>query len=101
MGLFKKKRTLSKELDSLHGKRLSYAVERNGSDELVLGRKGGISVTDDEIIVVCDGHEIFRCVKNGAAAAELMSRNGADIKGVDSNTGEQRHIVVYFSNLRQ
>ena len=47
MGLFKKKKdeTSLKDLSRLHGKALSYAVDRNGVDELVLGKKGGISVT--------------------------------------------------------
>lgn len=103
MGLFKRKKdeTSLKDLSRLNGKRLSYAVERNGGQELVLGRKGGISVTEDEIIVVCDGHEVFRCITKGAVAAELMSHNGVDIKGTDALTGEKRHIIAYYSNLRQ
>ena len=103
MGLFKKKKdeTSLKDLSRLHGKALSYAVERNGVDELVLGKKGGISVTEDEIIVVCDGHEVFRCLAKGAIAAELMSHNEEDKKGIDSLTGEKRHVIAYYSNLRQ
>lgn len=89
------------ELEALHGKRLSYAVERNGGEELVLGRNGGISVSDSELVLVCDGHEIFRCALDGCVAAELMSRNGVDIKGIDPATGKCRHIVAYYSNLRQ
>ena len=99
-GKKKPKGTPRAELEALHGKRLSYAVERSGGEELVLGRNGGISVSGDELGLVCDGHEIFRCSLEGCIAAELMSRNGVDIKG-DDPEGKRRHIVAYYSNLRQ
>ena len=99
-GKKKQKGTPRAELEALHGKRLSYAVEREGGSELVLGRNGGISVSEEELVIVCDGHEIFRCKLEGCVAAELMSRNGVDIKG-DDPTGKRRHIVAYYSNLRQ
>ena len=103
MGLFKRQKdeTSLKDLTKLHGKSLSYVVERHGVDEQVLGKKGGISVTDDEIVVVCDSREVFRCLTKGAVAAELMSHNGVDIKGTDPQTGESRHIIAYYSNIRQ
>ena len=88
------------ELEALHGKRLSQVVERSGGQELVLGRKGGISVSDSELVIVCDGREVFRCSLEGCIAAELMSRNGVDIKGTAPD-GSRRHVVAYYSNLRQ
>lgn len=104
MGFFKRKnknKTSMKDINKLHGKRISYVVQRNGVEELVLGRQGGISVSDDEIIIVCDGHEVFRCQIKGAIAAELMSRNGVDIKGLDLITGKRLHVVAYYSTFRQ
>ncbi len=102
MGLFSKKPkgTPRAQLEALHGKRLSYVVERNGGEELVLGRNGGISVSDSELVIVCNGSEVFRCRLEGCIAAELMSRNGVDIKACDPK-GAQRHVVAYYSNLRQ
>ncbi len=100
-GKKKPKSTPRAELEALHGKRLSYAVERNGGEELVLGRNGGISVSSNELVIVCDGHEVFRCLLEGCIAAELMSRNGVDIKGTDPSSNKPRHIVAYYSNLRQ
>ena len=97
----KEKSTPRAELEALHGKRLSSVVERSGADELVLGKAGGISISDTELVIVCNGHEVFRCLLNGCIAAELMSRNGVDIKGEDSSTGHRRHIVAYYSTLRQ
>lgn len=76
-----------KELERYHGKRVSYVVEREGAEENVIGRTGGISVDSEKLVVVCDGHEVFRCSTDGIVCAELMSHNGADIKGRDMTTG--------------
>ena len=99
-GKKKSKGTPRAELEALHGKRLSYVIERHGGEELVLGRNGGISVSEEELVIVCNGSEVFRCILEGCVAAELMSRNGVDIKGADRQ-GIQRHVVAYYSNLRQ
>ncbi|MBR6045031.1 MAG: hypothetical protein IKP47_05285 [Ruminococcus sp.] len=96
----KEKGTPRSELEKLHGKRLSYVSERDGNGERVIGRKGGISVTESELIIVCDGKEVFRCLLDGCIAAELMSRNGVDIKADDGN-GKRRHVTAYYSVLRQ
>lgn len=55
MGLFRKnKGTPLKELERYHGKRVSYVVEREGAEENVIGRTGGISVDSEKLVVVCD-----------------------------------------------
>ena len=88
-------------LEMLDGKRISYVSERVNSVESVIGRQGGITLTDDEVIIMCDGSEVFRCQLKGAMIAELMSKNGVDIKGFDTVKHRQRHVTAYFSNLRQ
>ncbi len=98
-GKKKEKSTPRAELEALHGKRLSSAVERVGGEETVLGRNGGISVSDSELVIVCDGHEVFRCRLEGCIAATLMSGNGVDIKGEDAS-GRRRHVVAHYSKLR-
>ena len=101
MGLFRKnKGTPLKDLERYHGKRVSYVVEREGAEENVIGRTGGISVDSEKLVVVCDGHEVFRCSTDGIVCVELMSHNGADIKGRDMTTGKLRHIVVHYANKR-
>lgn len=53
MGLFRKnKGTPLKELERYHGKRVSYVVEREGAEENVIGRTGGISVDSEKLVVV-------------------------------------------------
>lgn len=100
LGFFKKKdSTSAKELEKYHGKVISYAVERKNGEEINLGKKGGISVLLDEIVVLCDGHEVFRCKKSGAVVCGLMSGNGCDIKGVDSVSGEKRHVICFYAQI--
>lgn len=99
-GKKKPKSTPRAELEALHGKRISYVVERRGGEELVLGRNGGISVSDDELVIVCNGHEVVRCLLGGCIAAELMSRNGVDIKGT-SPEGKSIHVVAYYAAWKQ
>ena len=98
MGLFRKnKKGMPKsELLSFNGKSISYVVERINGDEITLGKSGAITVTDKEIVIVCDGTEVFRCLTNGATIATLMSGNGCDIKGVDTS-GARRHIVAHYA----
>ena len=102
MGLFSKKKkeeTPYKEIMKYHGKSISSAVERAGGEEITLGKKGGISITDSEISVVCDGSQVFRCLTKGAVVCTLMSGNGCDIKGFDSQTNKRRHVICYYARI--
>lgn len=102
MGLFKKsqKGMSVKELLPYNGKSISYAVERINGDEVTLGKSGAITVTEEEVIIVCDGKEVFRCSTKGAAIATLLSGNGCDIKGSDKS-GKRRHIVAHYAQFRE
>ena len=101
MGLFSKKKkvveTPMKDLMKFHGKGISYAVEMVNGEEINLGKQGGISVVGDEIVVLLNSHEVFRCKTKGAVACELMSGNGCDIKGIDPVTEKQRHIICFYA----
>lgn len=103
MGLFSKKKKDSMSLAELmkfDKKAISYVVLREGGEERILGRQGAVSVTDEEIIIVCNGKQALRVSTRGAVMATLMSGNGVDIKGSDPN-GKSVHAIAYYSNLRQ
>ncbi|MBR1422209.1 MAG: hypothetical protein IJ571_02035 [Ruminococcus sp.] len=100
MGFFSRKNNTASAAAQYNNKRISYVVERNGSDETVIGRTGGISVDDEKLVVMCDGHETVRLSLEGIVCAELMSHNGADIKGKDFDSGARRHIVVHYASRR-
>ncbi len=104
MGIFKKKKsyTLSKkELQRFSGKPIQYAVERVDGVERVLGKDGGIVVLDDAIVVMCEAHEVFRCLIKDSVVAELMSGNGVEISGYDEYTGQKRYVVAHYSYYRK
>ena len=101
MGLFsKKKKGDMSDVSAYNKKAVSYVVERNGAEENVIGRTGAVSVDDEKLVVMCDGHEVVRLSLDGIICAELMSHNGADIKGTDLETGERRHIVIHYGLRR-
>ena len=104
MGLFKKKNKYTaskKELMRINSKSIQYAVERVDGMERVLGKDGGIIVLDDVIVVMCEAHEVFRCKIDGSTVGELMSGNGVEIRGIDCNTGEYRHVIAHYSYYRK
>lgn len=102
MGFFKReKKTKLKDIVEFHGKRVSYAVEILDGKEKVLGRNGGISVNGDCVALLLEAKEVFRCSVKNIKMGTLMSGNGADITGFDENENRQRHIIAYYSNLRQ
>lgn len=98
MRLFKKRKKGMpiKELLLFSGKSISYAVERKNGEEITLGKSGAITVTEKEIVIVCNGVEVFRCKTNGAVIGTLMSGNGCDIKGTDKS-GARRHIIAHYN----
>ncbi len=102
MGLFKKsqKGMSIKELLPYNGKGISYAAERINGEEVTLGKSGAITVTEKEIIIVCDGKEVFRCLTKGATIATLLSGNGCDIKGIDKS-GQRRHITAHYAQFKE
>lgn len=90
-----------KEYNKFNNKQIEYAVERDSSGENVIGKKGGIAILQEDIVVLCEAHEVFRCKILDSEMAELMSHNGIDIKGIDVNTGLKRHIVAHYSYYRK
>lgn len=104
MGLFSKKKAKIPDrdiLDRIDGKPLTYAVERINGEEKVLGKDGGIVVLDNAIVIMCQAHEVFRCPLEGASVAELLSGNGCEIIGIDTNTKEKRYVTAHYSYYRK
>lgn len=103
MGLFSRKKNKGMTLAELRAydkKAVSQVVRRQGGEEQIIGRKGAITVKDDEIVIVCNGSEALRISTEEAVMATLMSGNGVDIKGVTPD-GESIHAIAYYSSLRQ
>lgn len=91
-------------MERIHGKPIRYVTRRevvNGvSTETVLGKEGRINCNPQEVVVVCNGREVFRCHADGARCNELLSLDGVVIEGINSNTGVLETIVAYYKYHR-
>ena len=107
MGFFSRRREQAAESElqqKLNGRAIRYAARRqldeNGSPvEIILGKNGAINVKNGEIVVMCNAKEVFRCDAETAECSELMSLNGAVIKGVNTVTGEPDTVVAYYTKF--
>ncbi len=107
MGFFSRRREQAAATaleQKLNGRAIRYAARRtlddNGSPvEIILGKNGAINVKNGEIVVMCNAKEVFRCALETAECSELMSLNGAVIKGVNTVTGEPDTVVAYYTKF--
>lgn len=83
-------------------KTLSHVTERNTENytEQIIGRDGGLAECDDEILVICDGHEVFRADRYSVKIGELMSHDGATLFGFDKNENRPRSLMLYYKYYR-
>lgn len=83
-------------------KQVSYITERDASTytERVLGKEGGLCAVNDEIVLHCNAHEEFRAKLKDVTIGELMSGDGAVLRGFDLIQNKERSIVIYFKYYR-
>ncbi len=101
MGLFggrkgrEEKETLSL-LARLDGKSVKYVTRRDPETqvETVIGHEGRLNTRDGQIVIICNGTEVFRCPAAGARCGELLS-----LEGVVIRSGE-KVVVAYYKYYR-
>ncbi len=83
-------------------KQFSHVTQRDMStyEELIIGKNGGLAEHEDELLIICDGHEVFRCNRYEVKIGELMSLNGATISGFDKNENKEKSLVAYYKYYR-
>lgn len=108
MGLFSRRR-ITKEQEALFarvcGKAIRYVARRQtradgNTEELVLGRGGRISYGNGVLMVDTGEGEVFRCPAESVRCAELLSRDGAVLQGVNVHTGAEDTVVAYYVDYR-
>lgn len=92
-------------LGRIHGQPVRYAARREEDDtgtvvETVLGKDGRINVNEEDLVVMCNGHEVFRCRAQEASCSELLSLDGVVIKGINACTGLEDTVVAYYKYYR-
>lgn len=82
---------------ALHGKTIRYVTARSGTDDLVLGRAGVVSVHGGELIVLASSQTVFRASLDTITVSYLLSGDGAVLRGRDMEHGAaEREITVHF-----
>lgn len=89
-----------KQLRALDKRILKYVTERDSETfrENKLGDAGGINITDDEMLVVCGGINVFHAKLSDVTAAELMNLSGITLKGYDIDEKRQKSVIAYYSD---
>lgn len=76
-------------------------IKADGStEEIVLGKGGRISRRGGILMVDTGAGEVFRCPQEEASWAELLSRDGAVIKGINAHTGTEDTVMAYYVYFR-
>lgn len=84
----------------MNNKKLRYIAETTGGEEIIIGKGGFISVTDEDIVVYSSDGEVFRCKKSAANCGELLSLDGVRINGCGAD-GKLRHIIAHYTYYRK
>lgn len=86
-------------IDRIGGYRFSYVATVNESgEESIIGRSGAINRTFGDVVIVCDGSEVFRCTEDTVRAGELLSRDGARISGTDDR-GVYHSVIAHYAKM--
>lgn len=86
---------------TIDGKLISYAVRRDPSGELIIGKDGRICAATDMLeLRFADGSVPFACPLSTMEYGDLMSRNGVLITGDDTVTGKRVTVVGYYKYYR-
>lgn len=104
MGLFSKKNKETKQfLECIDGQHVEYCLERDKTtyEETIVGKSGHIIVKEDEVVIICEAHEVFRCAAEELKGGEFLSGDGVTVTGTDINTGKERTIAAYYKYYRK
>lgn len=104
MGWLSRRKAL-KERDALFAriceKAIKYVARRQvradgSTEEIVLGKGGRISHGNGFFMVDTAGGEVFRCAEDDVRCAELLSRDGVVVQGVNTHTAAEDTVVAYY-----
>ena len=99
--LFKVKPSKSEICAKLDNRKLQYVTERLPDGEIVVGKSGYINIRNEQMIIFCEGKNIFRSDISQTECADLMSLAGVIINGYDLETCKQRTLVAYYLYYRK
>ncbi len=104
MGLFHRRSRARRPagLDRLDGHLVAYAVRRELTGEIVIGKNGRICAATDVLELRFDNGSVpFACPVATLELGELFNKNGALLTGDDTVSGKHCTVVAYYSYHRK
>lgn len=104
MGLFRRRPRDGRPagLDKLDGHLVAYAVRREPTGEVVIGKNGRICAATEVLeLRFEDGSVPFACPVDTLEFGELLSKNGVLLTGDDTVSGKRCTTVAYYSYHRK
>lgn len=96
-----KRREQPSPFAALDGKLITYAVRRETTGEIVIGKDGRICVDEQHLELRFQNSTVpFSCAVSSVEYGDLMSRNGVLITGDDTVTGKRTTVVAYYKYYR-
>ena len=84
------------------GQHIKYVTEKKDDVDEVIGRNGGLNISNDEFIVYASAKVVFRCRIDELQIWELLSRDGVVLTGPDlENGGVERTVIAYYVYYRR
>ena len=108
MGWFGRRKALKEReelFDRVCGKAIKYVARRQmradgSTEEIVLGKGGRVSHGNGCFMVDTTAGEVFRCDEDTVRCAELLSRDGVVVQGVNTHTNAEDTVVAYYVYYR-
>ena len=85
----------------LNNKLVRYVLEREESGvEVIIGKSGFISVTGDQLSVICGEKTLFMAKVDTLKAWEFLSLEGVTLTAFDLIQGKERTVLAYYKYHR-
>ena len=78
-----------------------YRDESGEQKSIIIGKAGRIVLIDDEIRVLCGEVDVFRGKMDNCEYFIHMSGDGITVKGPNSVTGADDHIMIFYKYYRK
>lgn len=105
---FSKKKKIKEDpaLREMDGREVKYVTRMYTDDEgnhksIIVGKAGRIVLIDGEIRVLCGEQDVFRCDMQHCEYFIHMSGDGITVKGPNTVTGEDDHIMIFYKYYRK
>ena len=92
------RRAFAKRLENKH---IRYVSHREDDTDTVIGKDGYITINaDNQLLLSCEGHVVFRADIDQLIMGELMSLEGVILEAFDYEAGKDRKVIAYYKYYR-